>query len=272
MATVSGNHSNDFWRGLSAPSSEMSSVHPNQKTGGAAADSAVPTDLQDNLRRLDRLANLGLIAASAAHEIKNGLVAISTYVELLMEKGEDREMAGVVRSELKRIDSLVTQMLRFAAPKPAAQSSVNIHHLLDHSLRLLEHQMGGRMITLKREYLAIPGVVRGNDSQLQQAFMNLLLNASEAMSNNGGELIVSTDISASPTGARRLKISIRDTGMGIPAENMARVFEAFFSTKKNGTGLGLAICQRVVQEHHGEMEVRSEPGRGSTFSIALPVE
>ena len=96
----------------------------------------VNADLQDNLRRLDRLANLGLIAASAAHEIKNGLVAISTFVELLAEKGEDQEMAGMVRSELKRIDSLVTQMLRFAAPKPLAQASVNVHHLDRKSTRL----------------------------------------------------------------------------------------------------------------------------------------
>jgi signal transduction histidine kinase len=181
-------------------------------------------------------------------------------------------MAGVVRSELKRIDSLVTQMLRFSTPRPAAHASVNIHHLLDHTLRLLEHQMSGRMIALKREYRAIPCVVRGDESQLQQALMNLLLNAVEAMSGNGGELAIITEISISQSGARRLKIHICDTGTGIAGENLARVFEAFFTTKKNGTGLGLAICQRVAHEHQGELEVRSEAGRGSTFILALPVE
>jgi signal transduction histidine kinase len=255
-----------------APHSEMSSSNPHKPTGGAVVSSTASADLQDNLRRLDRLANLGLLAASAAHEIKNGLVAINTFVEMLLEKGEDPEMAGVVRSELKRIDSLVTQMLRFAAPKPAAHASVNIHHLLDHSLRLLEHQMTGRMITIKRDYRALLGTVRGDESQLHQALMNLLLNAVEAMSNNGGELTVVTENSTGNAGHHRLKIHIRDTGAGIAEENLARVFEAFFTTKKNGTGLGLAICQRVAHEHHGELEVRSETGRGSTFIISLPVE
>ena len=217
------------------------------------------------------MANLGLIAASAAHEIKNGLVAINTFVEMLLEKGEDLEMAGVVRSELRRIDSLVTQMLRFAAPRPADQSSVNVHHLLDHSLRLLEHQMAGRMIALKREYRAIPCAVRGHESQLQQAFMNLLLNAVEAMAG-GGELAVVTEIGVAPSGVRRLKIHIRDTGSGIAEENLARVFDTFFTTKKNGTGLGLAICRRVAHEHHGELEVHSEPGKGAVFIVSLPVD
>ncbi len=227
--------------------------------------------MQDHLRRLDRLANLGLIAASTAHEIKNGLVAINTFVEMLLEKSEDQEMAGVVQRELKRIDSLVTQMLRFAAPKPAAQSRVNVHHLLDHSLRLLEHPMSGRMIVLKREYHAVPGAILGDEPQLQQALMNLILNAVEAMSG-GGELTVSTEIGRNAAGVSRLKIHIRDTGAGIVPENLARVFEAFFTTKKNGTGLGLAICQRVAREHQGELDVVSEVGRGSTFSLLLPVE
>jgi signal transduction histidine kinase len=247
----------------------MSSIKTEKQAGGAAVNSTAGADLQGNLRRLDRLANLGLIAASAAHEIKNGLVAINTFVGMLLEKGEDQEMAGVVRSELKRIDSLVTQMLRFAAPKPAALASVNVHHLLDHSLRLLEHQMGGRMIVLKREYRAMPCTILGDEAQLQQAFMNLLLNAVEAM-GGGGELVVVTEIGAGKSGARRLKIHIRDTGTGITDENLARVFDAFFTTKKNGTGLGLAICQRVAHEHHGEMEVCSRAGHGSTFIISLP--
>jgi signal transduction histidine kinase len=227
--------------------------------------SAMKGDVRQNLQRLDRLANLGLFSASVAHEIKNGLVAINTYVEVLLEKGEDREMAGVVRRELKRIDGLATQMLRFAAPKPATLIPVNIHDLLDHSLRLLEHQMSGRMIALQRDYRAAPDTVRGDESQLQQAFMNLLLNAVEAM-GSGGQLTVTTE-----NDAGRVKISICDTGAGIALENLAHVFETFFTTKKNGTGLGLAICRRVVEEHHGTIEVQSDAGRGSTFFITLPM-
>ena len=226
---------------------------------------ALTGDVQQNLQRLDRLANLGLFSASIAHEIKNGLVAINTFVEVMLEKGENREMAEVVRRELKRIDGLVTQMLRFAAPKPATLVPVNVHVLLDHSLRLLEHQMSSRMISLRRDFQAAPETVRGDESQLQQAFMNLLLNAVEAMSS-GGELLAATQ-----TGAGRVKISIRDTGAGIAPENLAHVFDTFFTTKKNGTGLGLAICRRVVEEHHGTIEVQSKAGRGSTFIITLPM-
>lgn len=245
----------------------MSSGNPAIKHGSLAASSpAAPGDLPDHLRRLDRLANLGLVSASVAHEIKNGLVAINTFVELLLQKGDDPEMTGVVRRELKRIDSLAAQMLRFAAPKPASLARVRTHELLDHSLRLLEHQMNGRMISLKRDYRAAPDTVHGDEFELQQAFMNLLLNAVEAVGNNG-EVSVATENSG-----QQVKISIGDTGAGISKENLARLFEPFFTTKKHGTGLGLAICQRVMHEHHGKVEVHSETGKGSTFMLLLPAE
>jgi len=244
----------------------MSHGEPEKKTGSAAVKvSAAANDLSDNLRRLDRLANLGLVSASVAHEIKNGLVAISTFVEMLLQKSEDREMAEVVWRELKRIDSLVTQMLRYSAPKPPAFSKMHTHDLLDRSLRLLEHQMSGRMIALKRDYRAAPDAVHGDESQLQQAFMNLLLNAVEAVGNDG-EVSIATE-----NAGRHLKIFIRDTGSGISKENLSRLFEPFFTTKKNGTGLGLAICQRIAEEHRGKIEVRSETGKGSTFIVSLPM-
>ena len=246
--------------------------HPGKKTGSAAVkSSAANPELPENLQRLDRLANLGLVSASVAHEVKNGLVAISTFVDVLLEKGEDKEMAEVVRRELKRIDLLVTQMLRFASPKPGRLTSIHVHQVLDHSLRLLEHQMSERMITLKREYRAIPDTVRADDSQLQQTFMNLLLNGFEAINNNG-ELSITTENVLENNGSRWLKIHIRDTGVGIVPENLDRVFETFFTTKNNGTGLGLAICRRVVQDHGGKIEVQSEAGRGSAFIICLPAE
>lgn len=114
--------------------------HPENKTGSPAVESpAGPDGLPKNLQHLDSLANLGLISASIAHEVKNGLVAISTFVEVLLEKGEDKEMTELVRRELKRIDLLVTQMLRFTSPKPATLTAVHVHHVMDHSLRLLEH-------------------------------------------------------------------------------------------------------------------------------------
>lgn len=249
----------------------MSSGASENKTGAAAVHASVTaTGVQSSLQRLDQLANLGLVAAGVAHEIKNGLVAISTFTEMLLEKSGDREMAGVVQRELKRIDTMATQMLRLAAPPAAATATVRVHDLLDHSLRLLEHQMKTRLIALQRDYRAQPATVRGDEAQLQQAFMNLLLNAVEAVGNNG-ELAVITEDSASPAGARQLKIGIRDTGPGIAPENVSHLFEPFFTTKKNGTGLGLAICQRVVQEHRGSIELQSGANT-TTFVILLPAE
>jgi signal transduction histidine kinase len=145
-----------------------------------------------------------------------------------------------------------------------------MHDLLDYGIRLLQHQISGKMITLRRRYQAAPDAVRGNASQLQQAFINLLLNAVEVMGTNG-ELTVATENAAGEHGANCIKIAIQDTGMGIPQENLSRLFELFFTTKKNGTGLGLAICQRIVHDHDGTLTAQSEVSHGSTFSILLPL-
>ena len=225
---------------------------------------------EQNMRRLDRLANLGTLSAGLAHEIKNGMVAVKTFIDLLAQKGEDMELTGMAGRELQRIDAIVTQMLRFAAPARAAFTTVRVHDVLDHSLRLLQHQINGKLISLQRRYQARPDAVRGDDAQLQQAFMNLLLNALEAMGANG-VLTVGTEIAAGKRGARLMWIQIQDTGVGIPPENLGRLFVPFFTTKKNGTGLGLAISQRIAHEHQGVIHVQSEPNKGSTFSLSMPV-
>ena len=224
----------------------------------------------ENLRQLDRLANLGTLSAGIAHEIKNGLTAIKTFIELLNHHGEEKELAEVVARELCRIDSMVSQMLRFASPKAAMSTTVRIHDLLEYSLRLVQHQVTAKMVVVKRDYKAVSHSVRGDEAQLQQVLMNLLLNALEAMGTNG-TLTVSTEIANAKSGARILKIQIHDTGIGISKEHLARLFEPFFTTKKHGTGLGLAISQRIIQEHHGKIEVQSEVRKGSTFTISLPV-
>jgi signal transduction histidine kinase len=242
-----------------------------KKTGGAKASSqwdATPISEQ-SMRRLDRLASLGLLSAGMAHEIKNSLVAVNTFVGRLLQNGEDQEFSETVRRELRRIDTLVNQMLRFAAPGKNEFAAVHVHDLLDHSLRLVEHQIKGKSISLNRHYAAAPDMVRGDEYQLQQAFMNLLFNAIEAVGMNG-TLTLSTEIADEKPRERRLRIHIQDTGMGIPSENLSRLFEPFFTTKKNGTGLGLAICQRIAHEHDGDLTAQSEAGQGATFSLSLP--
>lgn len=244
----------------------MSSSIPQNITSNATEFSVASRDVQQNLQRLDRLANVGFFSAGIAHEIKNGLVAINTFCEILLEKESDREMAGMVRRELKRIDGLVTQMLRLAALKTPAVTPVNVHNLLDLTIRLLEHQMGERTITLTRDYRAGPPIVCGDESRLQQVFLNLLLNAVEAM-GQGGQLTVATEIADG-----RLRVSIADTGAGIAPENFSHIFDAFFTTKKNGTGLGLAISRHTIEQHHGVIEVDSKLGSGSTFRVILPAK
>jgi signal transduction histidine kinase len=224
---------------------------------------------EQNLRRLDRLAGLGTLSASLAHEIKNGMVAIKTFVDVLAQKGQDTELTEIVGRELDRINSIATQMLRFAAPNRATFTTVRVHDVLDHSLRLMQHQISGKLISLQRHYRATPDTVRGDDAQLQQAFMNLLFNALEAMNPNG-VLTVGTEMAPDDRGAARLWVNIQDTGVGIAPEHLDRLFEPFFTTKKHGTGLGLAVSQRIVQEHHGLIHVQSDPGKGSAFRLSLP--
>ena len=221
------------------------------------------------MQRLDRLASLGLLSAGMAHEIKNSLVAVNTFVGRLLENGEDQQFSETVRRELRRIDTLVSQMLRFAAPGKNELATVHVHDLLDHSLRLVEHQLHSKLVSLNRHYTATPDTVSGDEYQLQQAFMNLLFNAIEAVGMNGA-LTVSTEIAGEKPRVRRLCIHIHDTGMGILPENLPHLFEPFFTTKKNGTGLGLAICQRIVHEHGGDITAQSENKNGATFSISLP--
>jgi signal transduction histidine kinase len=226
--------------------------------------------LEQNMQRLDRLASLGTLSASMAHEIKNGMVAIKTFVDLLLQKGQDTELTEVVSRELQRINAIVTQMLRFAAPKGATFATVHVHELLDHSLRVLHHQITGKSISLQRQYEARMDAVRGDDAQLQQVFINLLLNALEAMDANG-RLTVATETAEGKPGTSLLRIHIQDSGVGIARENLGRLFEPFFTTKKNGTGLGLAISQRIALEHQGAIQARSEINQGSTFSLSLPL-
>jgi signal transduction histidine kinase len=224
----------------------------------------------DKMQRLDRLANLGMLSAGMAHEIKNGMVAIKTFVDLLLEKNQDAELADVVRHELQRINAIATQMLRIAAPNHATFKAVRVHEVLDHSLRLLQPQISVKLIALRKHYRAGSDVVQGDDAQLQQVFMNLLLNAVEATGPNG-TLTITTETADGGGGAGVLQVQIQDTGVGIKPENVERLFEPFFTTKKNGTGLGLAISHRIMQEHRGDIRVQSEPGQSSLFTLSLPV-
>jgi signal transduction histidine kinase len=230
--------------------------------------------IEQNLRRLDRLASIGTFSASMAHEIKNALVAVKTFVELLTDSNRDSELAATVQRELQRIESIVRQVLKFAVPARPAFSPVRVHDVLEHSLRMVQKQIEGKLISLNRSFRAAPDYINGDDRQLEQAFVNLLLNAVESMGPNGS-LHVTTELVSPQTSPKAMpsphvRVTISDTGVGVTPEGMRRLFEPFFTTKEDGTGLGLPITQRIVKEHHGDISVQSEPNKGTTFNILLP--
>jgi two-component system, NtrC family, sensor histidine kinase HydH len=235
--------------------------------------------LQQNFRHFDRLASIGTLSASMAHEIRNALVAGKTCFDLLFEKHRDADLVGVARREIRRIDAIVSRMLKFVGSPEPAFGAVRLHEVLEHSLQLVEPQLRGKLISVKRSFRASSDRVNGDDLQLQQAFVNLFLNAMEAMGPSG-TLTVATEI-VSPGAATdswkgipaesQIGLTIQDTGAGIPAEHLARLFEPFFTTKANGTGLGLPITRRILQEHRGDITVQSKPDKGTTFRIILPV-
>jgi signal transduction histidine kinase len=231
--------------------------------------------LEFDIGRLDRLANIGVLSASIAHEIKNALVAIKTFTEITLAREPGAELGEMARRELNRIESIVSQMLKFGGPAQPKLGPVRIHEILDHSLRLAQHQMTQKAIRLRRDYRASGNWVNGDDYQLEQAFVNLILNAVEAM-GVGGTLTLSTHLLAPedlPAALRetspppQLRVTVSDTGMGIQAENLGRLFEPFFTTKREGTGLGLAITRRILEEHHAAISVESEVNRGASFRV-----
>jgi len=231
--------------------------------------------LEFDIGRLDRLANIGVLSASIAHEIKNALVAIKTFTEMTLTRQPGAELGEMAQRELNRIESIVSQMLKFGGPAEPKLGPVRIHEILDHSLRLAQHQMTQKTIRLRRDYRAQDDWVNGDDYQLEQAFVNLILNAVEAM-GVGGTLTVSTHVITPedlPAALRetdpppRLRVTVSDTGAGISAENLGRLFEPFFTTKREGTGLGLAITRRILEEHQAAISVESEVNRGAFFRV-----
>jgi nitrogen-specific signal transduction histidine kinase len=256
-------------------------LHVGRKNSGVVLvlhDLTPARQIEQHIQQLDRLASIGTLAAGMAHEIKNALVAGKTFVDLLLEKHQDAELVEVVRREMGRIDAIVSRMRSFAGSNRPSFSEVRLHETLEHSLRLVQPQLDAKLVALDRSFQASPDVLHGDDYQLQQAFVNLFLNALEAMGPNG-TLSVATDVLPpgamhgklpTATGLAHLQLTIKDNGIGISRENMARLFEPFFTTKPNGTGLGLLITQRIIQEHRGAITVQSEPDKGTTFRILLP--
>jgi signal transduction histidine kinase len=206
---------------------------------------------------------------------------VRTFIDLLIEKHPGNEMAEMASREVRRINSLASQMLKLAGPSKVTLEPVHLHDVLEHALGLVQVQLTEKHITLVRQLRARNAEVQGDAYQLEQAFVNLFLNAIEAMSE-GGKLSACTDYFPPETAnqvypTRELQqhplvsLTVSDTGTGIPPENLERLFDTFFTTKASGTGLGLTITRRIIREHKGEIQVYSQLGKGTTFTILLPV-
>src|SRR5438552_8466240 len=247
--------------------------------------------LELQIRRSDRLASLGTLSAGMAHEIKNPRVSLKTFAQLLPERYQDSDFrdtfSNLIGHEIDRIDSLVNQLLRFARPAKPILKPLHAHEILEKALTLVGHRLYQKDIKLNRSWRADTDTIHGDADQLEQVFLNFFLNAMDAMKTHG-ELSVKTEIrsdeqwvsaltymngesSGNSEAREAFRITIRDSGEGIRAEDIPHVFDPFFTTKDYGTGLGLSVVHGIIQEHGGQIEVESELEKGTAFHILLPL-
>jgi PAS domain S-box-containing protein len=247
---------------------------------GVFRDVSQVRELEGQLRRSDRLAALGTLAAGLAHEIKNPLASLRTFTRIIPRKFEDprfREtFMRVVPHELERINGIVEQLLELARPSRLRPAPTEVPVLLDRVLELYANELDTKQIVVTREYARDLPSVGADQDRLYEAFVNLVSNALEAM-EEGGRLTVRTgwhrgvETGAVGTGRRRVRVEIEDSGSGISLSEADKVFDPFFTTKAAGTGLGLALTHKIIEDHGGTISFRSAPGVGTTFMVVLPM-
>jgi signal transduction histidine kinase len=222
------------------------------------------------LVRSDKLAALGQLAAGIAHEIRNPLTSINILIHSLTETfpsgNSHREDLKVIAEEINRINEIVDQFLRFAKPASPLLAKAEVLFIIEETLQLLRPQIEKQRILVQKEFQPLPLILMDRE-QMKQAILNLLLNAVQAMPK-GGRLLLKGQL---PKEGRWVEISIQDSGVGIPGEDINKLFDPFFSTKEGGIGLGLSIAHRIIDQHDGKIEVESAPGRGTLFTVWLPI-
>jgi len=226
--------------------------------------------LEQQLLEREKLSSIGLLAAGVAHEVNTPLAGISSYAQMLLHQTSDndpkRTLLEKIHVQTVRASGIVNNLLNFSRTGDAQFREIDINRVLDDTLQLLEPQLRNAKFELARKFGDHLQPAYGSASKLQQVFMNLILNARDAMPN-GGRLTIHTRAVDSS-----LVIDFRDTGVGIAPENIARIYDPFFTTKEvgQGTGLGLALSYGIIQEHNGRIFVESRPGEGAHFTIKLP--
>jgi two-component system sensor histidine kinase PilS (NtrC family) len=232
--------------------------------------------MEDQIRRTEKFAAIGKMAAGIAHEIRNPLASISGSIEMLQRAENlnqtDRRLMDIVMREIDRLNGLVTDFLRFARPRVGQLESVRLEPLLHEVVEVFGYL--GRESMSKRvdvDLLVGQGLqVQADPQQLKQVFWNLLNNAADALSEGGLVQLEARVVGASGAPDDGVEIRVVDHGPGIAPENIARIFDPFYTTKPRGTGLGLALVHRIIEEHGGHVRVESQLGLGATFIVWLP--
>ena len=232
------------------------------------------TRTRDLLARADRLSALGMLAAGVAHDIRNPLVSVRTFIQLLPERLADEEFRTDFRDlalgEIERICDLINDLLAFSRPAPIEREPTDLNELVAQITRLLDAEARRRDVSVVwHADPALPLVVVG-DAQVKQVLMNLILNAIQACGAHGS-VEITTRIEEG-RGQRWATVVIADSGTGIAPEHMEQIFDPFFTTKDAGSGLGLFIARQIVAAHGGEISVVPRPEGGTAFSIHFPVQ
>lgn len=238
-------------------------------------------ELEEDLKRADRLATLGTLAAGLAHEIKNPLGGIKGAAQLLRRSADNdpsvRDYTDIMIREVNRVNQLIEQLLDLSRPAQLNLEALNIHEILEDVLLLESQSEAAQKCLIKKNFDPSLPPIRGDRSRLTQVFLNLVKNAFQSMERPGTLTLITrleTDfhLRGNGNGRRRLIwVDIADEGGGIRDEDLPHIFSPFFSTKLTGTGLGLATCYQIVKEHGGMIRVESSAGKGSVFKISLLV-
>lgn len=231
---------------------------------------------QEEARRSERLAALGQMSAGLAHEIRNPLGVIKGSAEMLNQKLEasdelSRELAGYISSEVNRLSALVTQFLNFARPLEPHRQSVDLTALLDRVLKNVSDHWKGKPVEIARAYSPGLPLVPLDESLAEQAFLNLIQNAHEAMEETGGTLRIEANLGIQ-NARNGVVVRITDSGPGVPDTLREQIFNPFVTTKKTGVGLGLSIVSKIIDGHHGSIRIDSKTQAGAAFTIFLPLD
>jgi two-component system sensor histidine kinase HydH len=230
--------------------------------------------LEEKVRRSEKLAAIGELAAGVAHEIRNPLSSIKGFAQYLRhalkDKPREKEYAETMVSEVDRINTVVTDLLTFARPLEAQLVPTDLTELVEHTVRLVQADAQTRNINVQMNISDLSKIPL-DANQMTQAILNLLLNALQAV-KNGGHIEVGAELDPSDS---FLKIWVEDDGSGISADQKGKIFDPFFTTRDKGTGLGLAIVHKIVENHAGEINLKSPPTgktRGCRFTIGIPIK